>query len=111
MSENIIAETPKPPYVAVIFTSIRTKREDEDYAQTAEEMLTLAATMDGYLGIESARGDDGLGITTSYWRNEDDIKAWKQNGDHLAAQRAGRKRWYKTYKTRVATVTRDYGSE
>jgi hypothetical protein len=61
---SIIAQTPKPPYYAVIFTSIRTDI-DEGYAQMAEKMVQLAATQPGFLGMESAR--DGLGITVSYW--------------------------------------------
>ncbi len=105
----MIADTVKPPYVAVIFTSIRTDAEAEAYAQTAEHMMELAASMDGYLGVESAREND-LGITVSYWRSEEDIKRWKQQGDHVAAQKAGQTKFYKTYKTRVATVTRDYGN-
>ena len=109
----MIADTPKPPYVAVIFTSIRTDAEAESYAQTAEHMMKLAASMEGYLGVESARESNDqsdLGITVSYWRSEDDIKRWKRQGDHVAAQKAGQAKFYKTYKTRVATITRDYGN-
>ena len=47
----------KPPYYAVIFTSHRTS-EDTGYGSTADRMAELAATMPGYLGIESARGAD-----------------------------------------------------
>src|SRR5690606_16785037 len=59
-----IADTPEPPYVAVIFTSIRADGDD-GYGATAEEMGRLAAQQPGYLGFESAR--DGIGITVSYW--------------------------------------------
>ncbi|MHB1930973.1 MAG: antibiotic biosynthesis monooxygenase family protein, partial [Acidimicrobiales bacterium] len=62
-----IARTPEPPYVAVIFTSLRTPG-DRGYAATAERMLELARRQDGYLGFETAR--EGLGITVSYWRDE-----------------------------------------
>jgi hypothetical protein len=54
-------------YYAVIFTSLRTEG-DQGYAEAAERMLALAREQPGFLGIESARGDDGLGITVSYWR-------------------------------------------
>ncbi|UZD23813.1 antibiotic biosynthesis monooxygenase [Algoriphagus halophytocola] len=102
----MIAKTPKPPYYAVIFTNIRTEIE-ELYAETAEEMLRLAADQEGYLGHESVR--DGLGITISYWASEKSILNWKQQTDHLLAQRMGREKWYKAYKTRVCMVERDYG--
>lgn len=102
-----LAKTPKPPYYAVIFTSIRTD-VDQGYAQTADAMVELGSKQPGFLGIESTRGDDGLGITVSYWRTLDDIRKWKQVGDHLAAQAAGRGKWYRAYVTRVAKVEYDY---
>ena len=101
-----IADTPEPPYVAVIFTSLRAD-DDPAYETTAAEMVRLAAEQPGFLGLESAR--EGLGITVSYWRSEDDARAWKAVAEHVAAQRLGRERWYADYRTRVATVTRDYG--
>jgi heme-degrading monooxygenase HmoA len=54
MSE--IANTPTPPYYAVIFTSHRTEG-DNGYGEMAERMAELAAQQPGYLGMESARED------------------------------------------------------
>lgn len=105
---KMIADTPKPPYYAVIFSNIRTKVE-EGYAETAVEMVRLAEAQEGYLGYESVR--DGLGITVSYWTNLDSIRNWKQQTDHLLAQRMGREKWYSAYKTRICLVERDYGFE
>lgn len=102
----VIAHTPEPPYYAVIFTSIRTPDESEEYAAMASEMHALAQQQPGFLGIESAR--EALGITVSYWRDEDSILAWKRVADHRAAQRLGRERWYAAYSVRVARVERAY---
>ena len=55
----MIASTPKPPYYAVIFTSIRTEG-DNGYSETAERMLELAKQQPGFLGAESARNDIGI---------------------------------------------------
>jgi heme-degrading monooxygenase HmoA len=107
-TEPAIAATPEPPYVAVIFTSLRTPG-DNGYARTAELMGELARQQPGYLGLESAR--DGLGITVSYWRDEESARAWKQVARHHAAQRRGRDVWYSDYRVRVAVVTRDYGPD
>jgi len=100
-----LAATPPPPYWAVIFTSLRTGVE-EGYAQTADHMVELAAQQPGYLGIESARGEEGLGITVSYWASLEAIAAWKAVADHRIAQRAGREKWYRAFATRVARVER-----
>ena len=102
---SLIAETPEPPYYAVIFSSLTTE-VSEAYAQTAARMVELAALQPGFLGVESARED--LGITISYWSDLDSIKRWKRNAEHLEAQKMGREKWYSDYKTRIARVERDY---
>lgn len=106
MVDPVIAETPAPPYVAVIFTSLRADG-DQGYAAMAAAMERLACEQPGYLGIEAAR--EGLGITVSYWRDEASAKAWKEVGAHLVAQRRGRETWYRDYRVRIAHVSRDYG--
>ncbi|HTL97269.1 MAG TPA: hypothetical protein VL181_00565, partial [Holophagaceae bacterium] len=63
------------------------------------------------LGVESARGEDGFGITVSYWKDEASARAWKQVGEHLGAQALGRAKWYEAYAARIATVGRAYGME
>ena len=100
--------TPEPPYYAVIFSS--TLREDADgYQEAAEYMVELAATMPGYLGIETARGADGFGITVSYWSDEASITNWRRNAEHMKAQARGKREWYGHYDLRIAKVERAYG--
>jgi heme-degrading monooxygenase HmoA len=70
-------------------------------------MEELAAVQPGYLGFESARGE--VGISVSYWTDEEAARAWKQVAEHLLAQRRGRREWYADYRVRVAVVHRDYG--
>lgn len=103
-----IASTPKPPYYAVIFTSDRTDG-DNGYVDMATEMVQLAATQAGFLGIESAKEE--VGITVSYWESLEAIQAWKQNERHIIAQKRGQSDWYRAYKTRICKVERDYGFE
>jgi heme-degrading monooxygenase HmoA len=102
-----IADTPRPPYYAVIFTSIRSDNDTNEYTAMAAAMLALAEEQPGFLGVETAR--QGVGITVSYWRDHESIQAWRQHLDHVAAQTLGRARWYETYRVRIARVERDYG--
>lgn len=104
----MIAKTPQPPYYAVIFTSLRTKG-DNDYNVTAQKMEKLAELEEGCLGIESARNE--LGITVSYWKNLEAIKNWKRNIDHTEAREKGRTTWYSKFKVRICKVERDYEFE
>ena len=103
---TLIANTPKPPYYAVIFTSHRTD-DDNGYGQMADRMVELASKQPGFLGIESARED--VGITVSYWSDLESIKQWKANAEHQVAQRLGHEKWYSSFKTRISKVERDYG--
>lgn len=105
---GLIARTPEPPYYAAIFTSIR-HPGDDGYSRTAERMLELAARQPGFLGVESARGGDGLGITVSYWESEAAISAWKRHAEHAVAQEQGKSLWYEAYELRVARVERSSG--
>jgi len=100
--------SPVPPYTAVIFSSRRTD-VDGGYAETADRMVELAAEQPGFLGVESARGGDGFGLTVSYWRSAADARAWKQVAEHLVAQQRGIAEWYAGYQVRIATVEREYG--
>jgi heme-degrading monooxygenase HmoA len=104
----MIAKTPEPPYYAVIFTSVRTDI-DENYSQTSDRMIELAAQQPGFLGVESAHEE--IGITVSYWQSLEAIAKWKNNYEHLIAQGKGKSTWYKSYKIRICKVERDYGFE
>lgn len=103
-----IAQTPEPPYYAVVFTSQRSEG-DRGYGSMAEKMMELAAQQPGFLGAESVRGADGFGITVSYWESEEAIRNWKTQSEHRVAQETGKKTWYADYKLRIAKVERDYG--
>ena len=101
----MIVTTPRPPYYAVIFTSCKTN-ENTGYSEMATNMIELAKTQSGFLGFESAREE--IGISDSYWKDLKSIKNWKENPEHLEAQKKGKENWYKSYKTRIAKVERDY---
>ena len=103
------ANTPEPPYFAVIFTSKRTASDDHGYAVAAQRMVDLGSRYPGFLGLETVRDADGLGITVSYWRDEAALRAWKRDTEHQKAQRGGREAWYERYEVRIAKVERAYG--
>lgn len=91
-----LARTPQPPYYAAIFSSLRTEG-GQGYGEMAARMMELTAQQPGFLGVESTRGADGLGITVSY-------------REELAAitQRSGHEDWYKNFSVRIARVERQY---
>jgi len=100
---------PTPPYYAVIFSSQRTEAGPAGYEAAAERMLELARTMPGFLGVESARGSDGFGITVSYWDSLENIRRWREQAEHQTAQRKGREIWYARFELRICRVEHAYG--
>ena len=78
----MIAKTAKPPYYAVIFTSIHTDG-DNGYVEMADQMVELAKTQSGFIGVQSVREE--LGITVSYWKDRESIQKWRDNIEHSIA--------------------------
>jgi heme-degrading monooxygenase HmoA len=105
---GLASDLPAPPYYAVIFSSRRAPL-DQGYGAMAERMLELARAQPGFLGVESVRDASGLGITVSYWRDEESIALWRRHAEHLVAQERGRREWYEAYELRVARVERARG--
>jgi heme-degrading monooxygenase HmoA len=108
LASSLFAKAFPPPYYAVIFSSRRTEG-DQGYNEMAECMVRLASQMPGFLGVESVRGADGIGITVSYWESTEAIRTWKAHSEHEVAQRTGNKLWYSEYSVRIARVEREYG--
>lgn len=94
--------------IAVIFMSVRTDADGAGYAAAADAMEARAACQPGYCGFDSARGDDGFGITVSFWEDDASAIAWRDDPEHAAIRAAGRDRWYSRYELVVAKVERDY---
>jgi len=117
---NEIADTPKPPYYAVIFTSLRTEG-DKGYAETVQRIYALARQQPGFLGYEAARNASGNslgnssgnapvsanGISVSYWATLEAIAAWRNHPDHRAVQ-ARADDWYADSRIRISKVERSY---
>ncbi len=105
---NGFAKTPKPPYYVVAFTNQRSAADEAGYQAMAQRMVELAAQQPGFLGAESVRNADGLGITLSYWDSLAHIAQWKNHAEHQIAQTKGKSDWYDAFFTRIAKVERDY---
>ncbi|MDX2236434.1 MAG: antibiotic biosynthesis monooxygenase [Hyphomonadaceae bacterium] len=104
------AATPKPPYYAAIFSSIRADRDADAHDAMGERMAALAAEQPGFLGFEfGAETPERFSLFVSYWKKAKDIQNWKKVGAHKEAQSMGYSTWYEGYKIRIAKVERDYG--
>ena len=93
---------------AVIFRA-KMKGQDEAYVSMAQSMRYLAKDKYGCTEFVSVtEGSDE--ITISYWDTLEQIRAWKQDARHLAAQNLGKSAWYQSYHVQVTEVLREYES-
>lgn len=91
---------------AVIFTA-EVKKFDDEYFSTAKKMRSLAIEKYGCTDFKaSAEGNQEIAI--SYWPSLEHIKNWKNDLEHIEAQKLGQERWYSEYKVQVVRVEREY---
>jgi len=83
---------------AVIFKA-KVKKLDKEFFETAERLRKIAFEEYGCLGMKSET-KDGIETTISYWPSVEHIKRWKQNPEHLKAQKQASK-WYESYEVRI----------
>ncbi|QDU35619.1 hypothetical protein KS4_37020 [Poriferisphaera corsica] len=100
--------TQQLPYYAVIFTSMRTTSVENGYQQANRRLTELAKKQPGFVGIETVRQENGFGITISYWRDKQSIRAWREHTEHWIAQQMGKSKWYDWYRVQVCKVERSY---
>ena len=104
-----ISKTPRPPYFAVIFTSVNADVDHTEHVQMSARLEERAATFQGFLGMEAARNSDGTGVAAVYWTDLASIDAWARDPEHQIAKRKGREIWYSHYLIRICRVERAYG--
>lgn len=91
---------------AVIFKAEISKL-DSNYELMAKRMRELAINKYGCFDFISTT-ENNLEIAISYWNDLDQIKKWKQDSEHLAAQDKGKTIWYKSYTVQVVEIIREY---
>lgn len=82
---------------------------DAEYSEVATRMRDMAIRDYGCKEFTSCT-EGSHEIAISYWDNEDQIKRWKQNAEHLVVQGRGRTKWYKSYSVEVVEIVRSYAS-
>lgn len=94
---------------AVIFRA-EINKLDSRYSETASQMRELAINKYGCTEfISVTEGTQEIAI--SYWQDQEQIKQWKQDSEHLVAQELGRSIWYKSYKVQISEILREYSKK
>jgi heme-degrading monooxygenase HmoA len=97
--------------LAVIFEVVPQAERTQDYLDIAAELRPLLDEIDGFISIERFQSltDPGKILSLSFWRDDDAIRAWREQAEHRAAQVRGRTGIFADYRLRIASVVRDYG--
>ncbi len=91
---------------AVIFKA-EINKFNSHYSEMASKMRELAINKYGCKEFTSVT--DGIQeIAISYWQDQEQIKQWKQDSQHLVAQELGQSIWYKSYTVQVVEIIREY---
>ncbi len=61
----------------------------------------------GCIGFESV-SEGNREISVSYWPDLESIENWKNDPEHVEAQKQGQQRWYSSYQIRIANIEREY---
>ncbi len=71
-----LADNLVPPYYAAIIENEQHTDANEPINAT-DHMVTTAVRRPGFLGLETARAEDGRPLTVCYWRDMSDIDGWR----------------------------------
>jgi heme-degrading monooxygenase HmoA len=95
--------------IAVIFEVWPADRDA--YLDIAADLRARLEQIDGFLSVERFESltEKGKILSLSFWRDEEAVKAWRNQPEHQTAQKAGRGGIFRDYRLRVAHVMRDYG--
>jgi heme-degrading monooxygenase HmoA len=97
--------------IAVIFEVWPADGRKNDYLDLAAALRAELVEIDGFISIERFQSltDPQKLLSLSFWRDEEAVRAWRNNEDHRQSQAAGRDGIFADYRLRIASVVRDYG--
>jgi heme-degrading monooxygenase HmoA len=97
--------------IAVIIEMWLASGREDDYLKWAASLRRELEGIDGFISVERFQSltEPGKMLSLSIWRDEAAVRAWRTNSAHRPAQKAGRSGIFADYRTRVASVVRDYG--
>jgi len=97
--------------IAVIFEVWPAEGRKEDYLQLAAMLREDVERADGFISVERFQSltDPTKLLSLSFWRDEEALKAWRNNSRHRSVQAAGRGGIFADYRLRIGAIVRNYG--
>jgi len=82
-----LAENLKPPFYAAIMNEGGASKTSDDEITPIDEMVSIAPSQPGFLGLETKADKEGRRVTISYWRDLPAEQAWEHRGDNEIRRR------------------------
>jgi heme-degrading monooxygenase HmoA len=79
----------------------------DEYAAAVDRMSALARSMPGYLSHKDFYAEDGERCTIVEFENEEGLRTWRTNTEHIEAQKMARQKYYAEYSVQVCTLDRE----
>ncbi len=97
--------------IAVIFEVEPREGQQQAYLDAAAQLRPILEKIDGFVSIERFQSltTPGKLLSLSYWRDEEAVKAWRNQEGHRLTQARGRNDIFADYSLNVAQVLRSYG--
>jgi heme-degrading monooxygenase HmoA len=97
--------------IAVIFEVMPADGRKQTYLDLAAKLKPELEQIDGFISIERFQSltEPAKLLSLSFWRDEEAVRAWRNNPRHRATQAAGRAGIFADYRLRIGAVIRDYG--
>jgi len=83
--------------VVTVFRSRLNPGDHAEYEQMAEEIETIARSVEGFVDLKTFSAPDGERLSLVIFSSRKTHEAWRDHPDHRRAQRLGRRRFYRSY--------------
>ena len=96
--------------IAVIFEFTPAEGRFPEYMKLVETLREDLAKAEGFISLERFESitNKGKFVSLQFWKDEESVRKWRNLQKHREAQKRGRGGIFKSYRLRIAQVTRDY---
>ena len=101
-------DAPSKPYCAVIFLAKLSEFDLPSYREIGEVLLDQARKQPGFQGYDDVGGESRFSFNVSYWEDLESIRMWRNDANHVIAQKNGESKWFLWYEAKIARVERSY---
>ena len=95
---------------AIIFEVSPFASGRDRYFELAAQLKQILVSQPGFISVERFQSliDEEKLLSLSFWESEQAIAGWREQLDHIDAQKEGKEKLFKSYRIRAVKIERDY---